>query len=199
MILLPDTARGHNQHCLCPCQPGAVETTPPGSQFQVGCTCLTGQNPSYPFLTVIPALWAHIAKVARVIFQRLDPDPGPKLGLSVSNLRKKWKFVTFCFRISLFWYILLLFSFKFENQTPVQTPSTINATEFQKCFYLSNGLKNQANSCYFAENQKWLWVRKSAESFQNWLWIHGYFWHILSSFCYLQCYPYKNKLMFNLT
>ena len=148
MILLPDTARGHNQHCLCPCQPGAVETTPPGSQFQVGCTCLTGQNPSYPFLTVIPALWAHIAKVARVIFQRLDPDPGPKLGLSVSNLRKKWKFVTFCFRISLFWYILLLFSFKFENQTPVQTPSTIDATEFQKCFYLCNGLKNQANSCY---------------------------------------------------
>jgi len=44
----------------------------------------------------------------------------------------------------LFWYILLLFSFKFENQTLVQTPSTVNATEFQKCFYLCNGSKNQS-------------------------------------------------------
>jgi len=33
-----------------------------------------------------------------------------------------------------------------------------------------------------AKNQKWLWVQKSAETCQNWLWIHGYFWDILSSF-----------------
>ena len=148
MILLSDTARGHNQHCRC--QPGTVETTSPGSQFQVGCACLKGQNPSYPFLQRYQHC-EHTAKVARVIFQALDSDPGPNLGQSlffVSNLRTKWNFVTLCFRISLFWYILLLFSFKFENQTPVQNLSTIDANEIKKCFHLCNGLKNQANSCY---------------------------------------------------
>jgi len=49
MILLSDTAEGHNQHCRC--QPGTVETTSPGSQFQVGCACLKGlKNLPNPFL-----------------------------------------------------------------------------------------------------------------------------------------------------
>jgi len=132
------------------------------------------------------------------MFQPLDPDPGPKLGQSVSNLRTKWKFVTMCFRISLFWYILLLFSFKFEDQTPGQPPSTIDATEFQLCFHLCNGIQNQANSCYCWKSNVTLSLKERRILPKLTLDLLLLLVHTFK-FCCLQCYPYKNKLMSTFT
>ena len=44
--------------------------------------------------------------------------------------------------------------FKFENPPPVQTPATIDATEIQRCLYLSNDIhKDCSDSCY-CQNKK---------------------------------------------
>jgi len=43
---------------------------------------------------------------------------------------------------------LMTFLFQIRESDSCSKLSTIDATEFQNCFYLCNGLKNQANSCY---------------------------------------------------
>jgi len=52
--------------------------------------------------------------------------------------------------------------FKFDNLTPVQTPATIDETDIQQYFYLTNDtmtLIKTTRTPATAENKKWLLVR----------------------------------------
>lgn len=89
------------------------------------------------------------------------------------------------------WFVAKKFRifFKLENPTSVLTPTTIDATDTQQCFYLRNDIsKEHADSCT-AENNKWLWirVRKIAKSCRT-LRIRGH--HLWSS-------PMKNSSINN--